>query len=89
MVVLLDVGWSDVGTLSAVWQVLPQDAQGNAARGDVLLESARNCYVYADYRLVSLLDLQAVLAVKTSDAVLVAHKNHAQDVEKLVDRLKD
>lgn len=89
VVVPLDAGWSDVGAWSAVWQVLPQDAQGNATRGDVLLESARNCYVHADYRLVSLLGVQDVVVIETSDAVLVAHKDHAQDVKKLVDRLKD
>jgi mannose-1-phosphate guanylyltransferase/mannose-6-phosphate isomerase len=88
VVVPLDAGWSDVGAWSAVWEVLPQDASGNATRGDVLVEGSKNCYVHADYRLVSLLGVEDVVVVETSDAVLVAHKDKAQDVKKLVDRLK-
>ena len=88
VVVPLDAGWSDVGAWSAVWEVLPQDANGNAVRGDVMVEGSKNCYVHADYRLVSLLGVENVVVIETSDAVLVAHKDKAQDVKKLVDRLK-
>jgi mannose-1-phosphate guanylyltransferase/mannose-6-phosphate isomerase len=88
VVVPLDAGWNDVGAWSAVWQVLPQDAQGNATRGDVLLEGAKNSYVHADSRLVALIGVDDLVVVETSDAVLVAHKDKAQDVKKVVDRLK-
>ncbi len=88
VVVPLDAGWSDVGAWSAVWEVLPRDPQGNATRGDVVLESAKNSYVHAEYRLVTLLGVQDLVVVETSDAVLVAHKDHAQDVKKIVDSLK-
>lgn len=88
VVVPLDAGWNDVGAWSAVWQVLPQDAQGNATRGDVLLEGATDSYVHADNRLVALVGVKDLVVVETSDAVLVAHKDKAQDVKKVVDRLK-
>jgi mannose-1-phosphate guanylyltransferase/mannose-6-phosphate isomerase len=88
LVVPLDAGWSDVGAWSAVWQVLPQDDQGNATRGDVLLEGVTNSYVHADNRLVALIGVDGLVVVETSDAVLVAHKDKAQDVKKVVDRLK-
>ena len=88
VVVPLDAGWSDVGAWSAVWQVLPQDAQGNAVRGDVLMHHASNSYVHADSRLVALVGVDNLVVVETSDAVLVAHKDHAQDVKKIVDQLK-
>ena len=88
VVVPLDAGWNDVGAWSSVWQVQAQDAQGNATRGDVLLENAQNSYVHADHRLVTLLGVQNLIVVETSDAVLVAHKDAAQDVKKIVDRLK-
>jgi mannose-1-phosphate guanylyltransferase/mannose-6-phosphate isomerase len=84
----LDAGWNDVGAWSAVWQVLPQDAQGNAVRGDVILYDTTNSYVHADRRLVSLIGVQDLVVVETSDAVLVAHKDKAQDVKKVVDQLK-
>jgi mannose-1-phosphate guanylyltransferase/mannose-6-phosphate isomerase len=88
VVVPLDAGWNDVGAWSAVWQVLPQDAQGNATRGDVMLEGANNSYVHADSRLVALIGVDDLVVVETSDAVLVTHKDRAQDVKKVVDRLK-
>jgi mannose-1-phosphate guanylyltransferase/mannose-6-phosphate isomerase len=71
-----------------VWQVLAQDTQGNATRGDVLLEGAHNSYVHADNRLVALVGVDNLVVIETSDAVLVAHKDKAQDVKKVVDRLK-
>jgi mannose-1-phosphate guanylyltransferase/mannose-6-phosphate isomerase len=88
VVVPLDAGWNDVGAWSAVWQVLPQDAQGNAVRGDVILHDTSNSFVHADRRLVSLIGVQDLIVVETSDAVLVAHKDKAQDVKKVVDQLK-
>ena len=88
VLVPMDAGWSDVGAWSSVWEVQPQDLSGNASRGDVMLESSTNCYVHADYRLVSLLGVTNIVVIETSDAVLVAHKDNAQDVKKLVDRLK-
>ena len=88
VVVPLDAGWNDVGAWSAVWQVLPQDAKGNAVRGDVILHDTKNSYVHADRRLVSLVGVQDLVVIETSDAVLVAHKDKAQDVKKVVDQLK-
>ncbi len=87
-VVPLDAGWSDVGAWSAVAEVLPHDAQGNCGRGDVVFESSRNSYVHAQERLVALCGVEDLVVVETKDAVLVAHKNHAQDVKKIVDALK-
>ena len=89
VVVPLDAGWSDVGAWPAVWDALPHDAQGNATRGDVLLEgNAQGNMVQAESRLVSLLGVQDLIVIETADAVLVAHKNSAQDVKKIVDKLK-
>ena len=88
MVIPLDAGWNDVGAWPAVWQLQAQDAQGNATRGDALLQDAQNCYVHADHRLVALVGTQDLVVVETSDAVLVAHKDKAQDVKKIVEALK-
>ena len=89
VVVPLDAGWSDVGAWPAVWDALPHDAQGNATRGDVMLEgNVQGNMVHAESRLVSLLGVQDLIVIETSDAVLVAHKNSAQDVKKIVDKLK-
>ncbi|MNJ21919.1 Alginate biosynthesis protein AlgA [compost metagenome] len=87
-VVPLDAGWNDVGSWSAVWEIADKDAQGNASRGDVMLEATHNAYVHAEHRMVSVLGLDDVIVVETADAVMVAAKDKAQDVKLLVDRIK-
>lgn len=85
----LDAGWSDVGAWDAVWQVSSKDAQGNAVKGDVLLEDSKNCLVMADSRLVACLGLEDVIVVETPDAVLVTNKENAQNIKLIVSRLKE
>jgi len=87
-VVPLDAEWNDVGAWPAVWEVLQKDTQGNAHQGDVIIESSNNNYVHANHRLVSLLGVKDLMVIETSDVVLVTHKDHAQDVKKVVDQLK-
>ena len=87
VVISLDAGWSDVGEWSSVWRILPHDVQGNAIRGDVLLESVDGCYVHADHRLVCMLGVKDIVVVETSDAVLVVHKDQTQSVKSLVEKL--
>jgi mannose-1-phosphate guanylyltransferase/mannose-6-phosphate isomerase len=87
-VVPADIGWSDVGSWGALWELGEKDADGNVAVGDVLLESARNCYVRSDGMLAAVVGLEDAVVVVTEDAVLAMHRDHAQDVKKVVDRLK-
>ncbi|MDH0136202.1 mannose-1-phosphate guanylyltransferase/mannose-6-phosphate isomerase [Pseudomonas asiatica] len=88
-VVPLDAGWNDVGSWSAVWEIANKDKLGNASRGDVILEGTKNAYVHAEHRLVSVLGLNDVIVIETADAVMVAAKDKAQDVKKIVDTLKN
>ncbi|MFT6466230.1 MAG: mannose-1-phosphate guanylyltransferase [Halopseudomonas sp.] len=87
-VVALDAGWSDIGSWSALWNVSEKDSQGNATKGDVLLQDTRDCFVSTDSRLVATLGVQDLIIVETKDAVLVAHKDCSQDVKLIVERLK-
>ncbi len=87
-VIPADLGWSDVGSWDALWEVSPKDANGNASVGDVLLEGAENCYVRSDGILTAVVGLQDVVVVVTEDAVLAMHKDRAQDVKRVVDRLR-
>jgi len=87
-VVPADLGWSDVGSWTALWRLGPQDASGNVVVGDAILENAENCYVRSDGMLVAVVGLADAVVVVTEDAVLAAHRGHAQDVKRLVDRLK-
>lgn len=87
-VVPVDMGWNDVGSWTALWEVQARDADGNAVRGDVYLEQVKNSLVRSESRMVAALGVEDLLIVETADAVLVAHKDHAQNVKKIVDYLK-
>lgn len=87
-VVPADMAWNDIGAWSALWNVAEKDAEGNATRGDVMLENARNNFVRAETRMVAMLGVSDLVVVETADVVLVAQKDQVQDVKKLVDRLK-
>jgi mannose-1-phosphate guanylyltransferase/mannose-6-phosphate isomerase len=84
----IDVGWSDVGSWSALWEIADQDPDGNAHHGDVLALGCRNTLAWGGRRLVSLLGLQDVIVVDTDDALLVAARDQVQQVKDIVARLK-
>jgi mannose-1-phosphate guanylyltransferase/mannose-6-phosphate isomerase len=87
-VVPADFGWSDVGGWRALWELGEKDERGNVTVGDVMLETADNCYVRSDGIVTAVVGLEDAVVVVTKDAVLAMHKNRAQDVKKIVDRLK-
>jgi mannose-1-phosphate guanylyltransferase/mannose-6-phosphate isomerase len=87
-VVPADLGWSDVGSWSALWELGAKDSAGNVAVGDVMLEKAVDCYVRSDGILTAVVGLDDAVVVVTKDAVLAMHRDHAQDVKKIVERLR-
>lgn len=88
-VVPLDARWSDIGSWSSLWDVSDKCESGNSCHGDVVHEDTRNTLVRAESRLVATVGIEDLVIVETKDAVLVAHKDKAQDVKKIVQRLKD
>ena len=88
VVVPLDVGWSDVGSWSSLFDALPQDEQGNVLQGDVLVHDTHDCYVHSTSRLVAAVGMDDHIIVETKDAVLVAPKSRVQDVKELVNQIK-
>jgi mannose-1-phosphate guanylyltransferase/mannose-6-phosphate isomerase len=87
-VIPADLGWSDVGSWGALWEMGEKDDGGNVTKGDVLLESATDCYVRSDGILTAVVGLKDAVVVVTKDAVLAMDREHAQDVKRVVDRLK-
>lgn len=87
-VIPLTAGWSDVGAWDALWKVLPKCPEGNATRGDVMLENCRDTLVVSESRLVACIGVSNLVVVETDDAVLVVQHDATQDVKKIVDRLK-
>jgi mannose-1-phosphate guanylyltransferase/mannose-6-phosphate isomerase len=87
-VVALDAGWSDIGAWSSLWEASTRDAQGNVVQGDVYTHATQNALLISQHRFVAAVGLDDIIVVETPDAVLVVHKNHAQDVKEVVSRLK-
>jgi len=87
-VVKLDAGWNDVGSWSSLWQVCKQQDNGNVIIGDVLLDNVSDSYIHSENKLISVVGLDQVIVVETADAVLVAHKDHSENVKSITDQLK-
>ncbi|MEM5312032.1 mannose-1-phosphate guanylyltransferase/mannose-6-phosphate isomerase [Paraburkholderia sp. JHI869] len=87
VVVTHDLGWNDIGSWTALFDLTDLDESGNALLGDVLAESVSNSYVRAEHRMVAAVGVDNLIVVETADAVLVAHRDNAQDVKKIVERL--
>jgi mannose-1-phosphate guanylyltransferase/mannose-1-phosphate guanylyltransferase/mannose-6-phosphate isomerase len=87
-VVPADLGWSDVGSWDALWEAAPKDASGNVAKGPVELVETSGSFVRSEGMLTAVLGLQDVVVVVTDDAVLAMPRSRAQDVKRVVERLK-
>ena len=89
MVVPFKAGWSDIGSWDAVHAISDKDDNGNATTGDAMLVDSENCYINASTRLVAALGIQNISIIETSDCVLVAHNDHAQNAKKFATMLKE
>jgi mannose-1-phosphate guanylyltransferase/mannose-6-phosphate isomerase len=87
-VVEADIGWSDIGSWRALWELADKDENGNVVTGDVIMEDVKNSLIRAGDTLVAAVGLSDTMVVETADAVLVAPISRSQDVKKIVQRLK-
>ena len=88
VVVPCDIGWSDIGSWSALGDLSPADAGGNRVEGHAQLHDVTNCYVQSSKRLIGAVGINNLIIVDTPDALLVADKSRAQDVKKIFAALK-
>lgn len=82
-----DIGWSDVGSWEAVYELADKDIDGNAVRGDLVAQESRGNFVDAE-KTVALVGVENLIVVQTPDALLIASREKAQDVSKLVKTLE-
>ncbi len=85
----LDANWNDVGSWSALWDVVEKDEYGNAVKGDVLTFDTNGSFLYAQNKLVAAIGVQDLVVVETDDAVMVAPKDRVQEVKEVVAQLKE
>ncbi len=79
-----EIGWNDVGSWNAVYDLLPHDAAGNAARGPVWLLDSGGNYLDAPQKMVAAIGVHDLVVVDSPDALLIARRDRAQDVSRVV-----
>jgi mannose-1-phosphate guanylyltransferase len=87
-VVACDIGWSDIGSWSAISDLVPVDENGNGAVGEVVLHDSSGCYVQSHDRVVCAVGIHDQIIVDTPDALLVVDRSRVQDVKAVVSQLK-
>jgi mannose-1-phosphate guanylyltransferase/mannose-6-phosphate isomerase len=87
-VIPVDMGWSDVGSWKTLWEVRNKDMANNVIQGDVMSHNVSGTLIHAQDRMVAAIGVDDLVIVETKDAVLVAHKSAAQDVQVVVKRLQ-
>lgn len=81
--------WSDIGSWSALWLAGMRDDQGNLREGDTIAVNTGNSLLRThDRHLLATVGVDDLIVVTTPDATLVAHRDAAQDVKRVVDELK-
>lgn len=78
----VDLGWSDVGSWSALHEVLAP-AGGNVTRGPVITVNTENCLIFGQDRLIGTLGVEGLVIVDAGDAILVARKEDAERLKEL------
>lgn len=86
-VVVSDFGWSDIGSWKAISELYESDEAGNRIKGKAVMVGSTNCFVQSGERIVAAVGVNDLIIVDTGDAVLVADRNHAQDVKEVVSQL--
>jgi mannose-1-phosphate guanylyltransferase / mannose-6-phosphate isomerase len=82
------IGWSDIGSWSAVGDLSAANADGNRVQGQAMLVDSQRCYVQSDGRLVAAVGVEDLIIIDTPDAVLVVNRHRSQEVKKIYAQLK-
>ena len=88
VVVPLDVGWSDMGSWSSLYEVSPKDKFNNVITGDSICIDTENTLIRGDERLIATVGVDDLVIVDTKDALLVAKKDQSQKVKEITNKLK-
>jgi len=88
VVLPLDAGWSDLGSWPALQETREQDEHGNVIQGDVFAQETTNSLLYSQDRFLAVIGVDHLIVIETPDAVLVAHKDKAQEIKSITEHLK-
>jgi len=82
--VVLDAGWSDLGSFDALDEIQDKDKDGNIFKGDVVSLNTQNTIAITSKKNVSLMGVSGLIVIETADSVLVSNKNNVQAIKELV-----
>ena len=88
VVVPLDVGWNDIGSWSALYDIGTKDSNGNVIQGDVITQDTTNTYINANHHMVATIGVNNLIVVDTPDATFIATKDKSQEIKSIIVRLQ-
>ena len=88
VVVKLDAGWSDIGSWSSLYEISKKDKDGNVLKGNVFTEETYDSYIDSRNHIVATIGVSNLVIVDTPDATMIASKDKAHEVQKIVKKLK-
>jgi len=80
--------WNDLGSWESVYKASEQNSEGNVSRGETILIDSKNSYISTDSGVVALIGVEDLIVVRTGNATLVCRRDKAEEIKKVVDRLK-
>lgn len=83
-----DFYWNDVGNWEAVYEISDKNEEGNALIGDVYTQNTFGSYIFSPRKFTATIGVENLIVINTNEALLVCHRNNAQDVRQIVDYLK-
>ena len=89
-----DFNWTDIGDWKEVWENSKKDDEGNVilggeSNGDIINIDTSDALIYKNGRLIAVIDVDNIIVVDTDDALLICSKSKAQNVKKVVEKLKE
>lgn len=84
----VDMGWNDLGSWDALWQIGVQDDDGNVVHGDVIVRDTANSYLHSNGPLLATVGVDDILLIATPDAVLAVARDHVEQVKDVVSALR-
>ena len=88
-VIPAEVGWSDIGSWAAVYELLAAKAGANVSAGPAFTLDAHGNYLYSPKKFIAAIGVRDLVVVETEDAILVCPRERSQDVAKIVPWLEE
>ena len=80
--------WNDLGSWESVYLTAEKDENGNGGSGESVIIDSKNSYIYSETGIIALVGLDDVIVVQDGNTTLVCKRDKAEDIKKVVDRLK-